>query len=184
MTVRESYPFILKLLHWLLAVAVFGLIAAGLIMADIGFEGVSPQDAAFRDQLYAIHKASGVTVLALMVLRLVLRLTLGGPPLPATTTAPERLAARGVQALLYILLFATPILGWLAVSAGGFLTLRPLFDADLPALIAKGSMPFKMLFEWHFLAAMAILALVALHIAGGLRHLLIKRDGVFKRMWF
>ena len=77
----------------------------------------------------------------------------------------------------------TPLLGWLAVSAGGFPTLRPILDTELPSLVAKGWMPSKTLFEWHETAATALVALAAIHALGGLYHL-VRGDGVFNRIWF
>ena len=78
---------------------------------------------------------------------------------------------------------ATPLLGWLALSAGGYLTMRPLADAALPALIAKDPPLAEQLFEVHEVAATALVAIAAIHAAGGLYHL-FRGDGVFTRMWF
>ena len=179
----ERYALVQRILHWLIAVAIVGLFAVGSFMSDIGFSSdVSPEMAALRDQLYAAHKATGVLILALVALRLLLRLAIGAPP-PADLPRLQALAAGAAHVALYVLMIATPMLGWLAVSAGGFQTLSPLADAQLPALLAKDPKLATQLFEFHEIAATALVAIAAIHAAGGLYHA-FRGDGVFKRMWF
>lgn len=180
---RDRYPLILRALHWLMAAAILAMIATGLFMADIGFSGVSKEEARLRDLLYALHKGSGVLLLGLVLIRIVLRLALGGAPLPDGVGGGVRFLSGAAQVALYGLMLAAPIVGWLAVSAGGFLTLRPVVDGALPALIDKDQALYKQLIAAHFYIGLAILAVVALHVAGAARHLLL-RDGVFRRMWF
>lgn len=179
----DRYAWVQRILHWLIAVMILGLFIAGSYMSDIGFgPGVSKADAAFRDFLYGAHKSAGALLLALIALRLFFRMIFGAPPPPALPPM-QALAASLAHIGLYALMIATPLLGWLATSSGGFLTLKPIVDAELPALVEKGWMPAKQLFELHGLAATALVALAALHAAAGLYHL-SRGDGVFTRMWF
>lgn len=180
----DRYAWAQRAIHWLIAVMIVGLFIAGTVMHGIGFgPEVSKEDAAFRDFLYGAHKTSGFTLLILVALRLGMRLVFGAPPIPEHLPALQAFVAKAAHIGLYALMIATPLLGWLAVSAGGFGTLSPIIEMSLPPLIAKGSMSYELLFEWHELAATALVALAAVHALGGLYHLL-RGDGVFGRMWF
>ena len=99
-------------LHWLTAVLILGLAAVGLLMTELP---TSPM----KMQVYALHKSFGLTVLALTVLRLSWRLLAGSPEaLPGGKL--QSLAAKSVHGMLYVLLFAMPLSGWLYNSASGF----------------------------------------------------------------
>ena len=82
--------------------------------------------------------------------------------------------------LLYAVLLAIPAFGWLATAAGGYPV--EFFNATLPGLIGKDKALSEILFGLHGLAALTVMLLLGLHIAGALRHWLIKRDGVMRRM--
>ena len=74
-----------------------------------------------------------------------------------------------------------PLLGWTAVS---LFPARQVFDwFSLPALTAPDKEAYKLVAAWHETAAFVLIAVAALHIAGALFHLIVKRDGVFQRMW-
>jgi cytochrome b561 len=73
-----------------------------------------------------------------------------------------------------------PVVGWLATAAGGYPV--QFFAWKLPGLIAKDPALSETLFQLHGILGWAFLALLALHIAGAMRHWLIKRDGVMRRM--
>lgn len=130
----------------------------------------------------AIHKAMGITVLALTAGRVAWRLTHRPPPLPAHTPAWERGVAHATHWTLYLLMIAMPVTGWLMVSGGP--TRRPLtwfglFDIPyLPVGPATGGFGQ----EAHELLGWLMLGLVVLHVAAALRHRLILRDGILARM--
>lgn len=180
---QTRYVWAQRAIHWLIAVMIVALFIAGDVMHEIGFRNVSPEQAAFRDQLYAMHKGMGVVLLALVALRIAMRLIFGAPPKPAHLPALQALVASAAHVGLYVLMVLTPLLGWLAASAGGFLTLRPIIDGALPGLVAKGAFSASDIFDLHELSATALVALAAVHALGGLFHL-VKGDGVFTRMWF
>jgi len=175
MIVRETkgYSIAAKILHWLVAALVVALIPIGLTMADL-------QPGPLQDRLYVLHESFGVTLLALMILRTANRLRGAPPPYP-TLSRGERVASAAVHHLLYLLLLATPIVGWLALSAYG---LGPSFFglANLPALLAKDEPLSKILFRFHEAGGLTIGGLALVHVAGALRHALVKRDDVLWRM--
>ena len=177
----DRFSLVQRLLHWLLALLVIPALGVGMTLGWLGFDGA--RDAfgmEVTNALYTGHKTIGVLILALMTLRLVLRLILGAPPPVPTLTSFERLASQAVQAAMYLVLLAMPLVGWLATAAGGYPV--QFFAWTLPGLIAKDPALSEKLFELHGLLGWALLALLALHIGGALRHWLVKRDGVMRRM--
>jgi len=181
MTARGRYSLVQRLLHWLIALLAIPALGVGMTLGWLGFEGARDSlGIGITNALYSGHKTVGVLILLLMTLRLVLRLTLGSPPPVPTLTPFERFASRAVQGLLYLVLMALPVVGWLATAAGGYPV--QFFVWKLPGLIAKDPALSEALFELHGALGAAFLALLALHIAGALRHWLIKRDEVMRRM--
>ena len=150
-------------LHWVLAAALLGLLVFGWYMVGLPF---SPA----KLKYYNWHKWAGVTILLLSVLRLVWRLAHRPPALPARMAAAmprwQHLAHHGVHHLLYALFFAVPLGLWQL----------PDFVPASPAL-AEAIKP------WHMLTAYTLVALAALHIAAALKHQVIDRDGLLRRMW-
>jgi cytochrome b561 len=167
------YSPVAKALHWAVALIVIGLIPVGAVMADL-------KPGPLQDRLFFVHESFGVTVLALMILRLLRRW--GGRPAPYPGLAPwERRLSTGVQHALYALLIVTPVIGWFALSAYG---LGPSFFgvAELPRLLAKNEPLSETLFDIHGACAFSIAGLATLHVAGALRHALVKRDDLIWRM--
>jgi cytochrome b561 len=175
-----SYSVSQKTLHWIVALAVIGLVPVGKFMADRGAAGIFD---ALTNTLYVWHKAIGFTVLLLMIIRIALKFG-RGTPAPVETLSPvERLVSGVVHNLIYVLLVLTPLLGWAGVTA-------------FPALITVGGyhlppMPFvpqdqalaKQIFALHGLSAMALVVLSLMHIGAALMHRVVKKDAVFARMW-
>ena len=177
----NRYALSQRLLHWLIALLALPALGVGLTLGTLGFDGAK---AAFGGEvtgaLYAAHKTVGVLILALMILRLGLRLTLGSPRYASPLTGFERVASRTVHGLLYLVLLALPVVGWLATAAGGYPV--QFFAWTLPGLIAKDKALSETLFQFHGILGWMLLALLALHIGAALWHWLLKRDGVMARM--
>lgn len=164
-----------RLLHWLIAIIVIGLIPVGITMGNL-------DGGPLQNRLYDLHRSFGFTVLVLAVLRLAYRLTHRPPPLPSSVPASLRLAAAIVHATMYALLFATPIIGWLATNAyGAPISVFGLFE--LPVLVAKNEATAEFLFGIHRAFGLAFGALILLHIGAAIGHALVLRDGVLHRMW-
>lgn len=165
-------------LHWLLAAGLIGLLVFGWYMVDLPF---SPT----KLKYYNWHKWAGVTILLLSVLRLLWRMTHRPPALPTAMAAAmprwQQLAHHGVHHLLYALFFAVPLIGWAYSSAAGF----PIvwFGVwQLPDLVAANPALAEAVKPWHMISAYTLAALIALHIAAALKHQLIDRDGLLRRM--
>lgn len=161
-------------LHWLMALLIFAVWPLGLYMHQLK---LSPA----KLQLYSYHKWAGVTLLLLAVLRIVWRLAHKPPALPMRHG--QRLASHTVHALLYVLLLAIPVSGWLMSSAKGVQTVW--FGIwPLPDLLSKNKELGHLLGSVHESLNYLLLLLVALHIAAALKHQFIDRDEVLKRMLF
>ena len=170
----RGYTAVAKILHWLTALLVLGLICVGLWMVGlpIGFAKL---------YAYAWHKWVGLTVLVLSVLRLAWRVYRPPPALPDTITRWERAVAPWSHGLLLVLLLALPVSGWLMSSAGGvsvvWFGLLPL-----PDLVPRDLALFERLRTLHHWLAWTLMALLTLHLLAVLRHDVLRHDGIFRRM--
>ncbi|MCW6512654.1 cytochrome b [Lichenifustis flavocetrariae] len=161
-----------RALHWTTA----ALVACGFGAAWL-FNVLGPGPTAAT--LVEIHRSIGLCILLVTVARAVWRMM---HPLPPVPSAPwERWLAGTVQALLYLALLTMPILGWLGSNAQGD-TVAFLGVISLPDLVEANQNLGDRLFVLHGWLGYAILALLAMHIAGALRHRFIKKDGVLQRM--
>lgn len=178
---RPRYSLPARLLHWSVALCVFALFPLGLWATSRASANIWDE---LTNTLYAWHKTIGFALLILMVIRLVVRLLGNTPPYPAHMAAWEISAAKGTHHLLYLLLFAVPLLGWAGVTA--FPALGILAGLNLPAMpfIPTAEPLAQKIFDWHATAAFALGAVALLHIGAALRHRIVKRDGVIDRMWF
>jgi len=161
-------------LHWLIAIAIFATFGLGLYMHDLP---LSPDTLRY----YSLHKWAGVTIFVLVLLRISWRLTHVPPPLPADTTRWQRRAAEGVHGLLYVLMLAVPLTGWLMSSAKGFQTVW-FGVLPLPDLLDKNKELGELLATVHKTLNLTMAGLVLGHAGAALKHHLIDRDEVLARM--
>jgi len=163
-----------KWLHWSMALLILLMVAIGLTMTNL-------DDGAPKDRLYELHKSIGVTILALALVRLAVRWRRGAPPLEPGVPAWQGAAARASHYALYALIVLVPLAGWTATSS----CCPPvnLFWTVPVTLPAPGGEAFsKAVFRIHFGLAFALIAVVAIHVAGALQHHLIRRDRTLLRM--
>ncbi len=168
-----QYTATAKSLHWTMAVLIIALLAIGTSMVFL-------PKGDLRGEIVDLHKQLGVAVLALAVIRLAWRAAKGAPALPAATPALERLAAQAGHAGLYLLMFAMPLSGLVMSQAGG----HPvhLLGLTLPDLVAKNHDLHELTEGMHEVLAWATGVLVGLHAAAALRHHLVLKDDVLRRM--
>ena len=161
-------------LHWLIGLGIIGLFCFGLYMHELP---LSPD----KLRYYAWHKWGGVTVLLLVVVRLFWRATHRPPALPIAMPAWQRMTATATHHLLYLLMFAIPLSGWLMSSAKGFQTVW-FGVLPLPDLLSKDKALGDALAEAHELLNFTMAALVLGHAGAALKHHLIDKDDVLTRM--
>jgi cytochrome b561 len=164
-------------LHWLSGAFLALVFALGLLAtrADLG--------AARKFDLYQTHKALGWLTLALLAARLAARALSPAPAPLAGWSAVTRLATHIGHGALYLLLIATPLIGWLRVSTAIVPIPISLFGfATIPNIAPIDGELSEMLATAHSLCAWALAALVALHVAAATKHRLIDRDATLSRM--
>lgn len=173
--VDREYSLIAKLLHWLVAACVIFTIPAGIAMVNLDLSRSLTND------LYSLHKAFGVLILGLMAMRIGYRLTAGAPPASGALTPTQYVVSRIVHVTLYGLLIVMPILGWAGTSA--FPAPVPFFGLfEMPALLDKDRELSKLLLSIHGYMGFFLTGVALLHIAAGLYHGFVRRDGVLSRM--
>jgi len=160
-------------LHWLIALLIFCALPLGVYMHDLPF---SPG----RLKLYSYHKWLGVTVFLLALARVAWRIGHPAPP-PAGMPAWQRIASVATHHLLYVLILAVPVSGWLMSSAKGFQTVY-LGIIPLPDLLTKDKAIGDMLTTVHQVLNFTMAALVLTHVAAALKHYVVDRDEVLGRM--
>lgn len=170
------YPALTRSLHWLVALMVLATIPIGAQMVQPGL------DRATQDTLYILHKNGGVLILLLVVLRLIWRARHPAPPMPASMPAWQVQIAHLAHWGLYGLLIVMAVSGYVRVKAGGF-PIEALDALGMPSLVPRSDALAETAKAIHFWARFALIALILAHFGAALQHLLIKRDGVFGRIW-
>lgn len=171
---RSGYTGTAKFLHWLILALLVGQFIVALNLPHIGRD-TKP------DAIINLHFSIGVIVLAVAIARLAWRAT-HPEPRPLDGIPPWQVqSARIIHWLLYVLLFAVPLLGWANASWRGFQVV--MFGLELPKLIATRAPGWNWTGDVHtILAYYVMLTLVALHVAAALYHYFARKDGVLQRM--
>ena len=170
----KKYTPIAIALHWLMAIGLIGLFAFGLYMADLP---LSPEKLRF----YSWHKWAGVTLFLLVIIRLAWRLAHRPPTLPEHMGRGEQFVAHAGHGLIYLLMFAVPLSGWLMSSAKGIQTV--LFGVlPIPDLLEKNKELGHLLQTLHWGLNMLLAAVVVGHVAAALKHHFLDKDDVLTRM--
>jgi cytochrome b561 len=169
-----SWGTVAKFLHWLVAALIFTQFALGWLAASWR---LSPT----KLDLFAWHKSTGMLILALVLVRLLWRLAIPTPALPADMPAWERAAARASHALLYLMMVGMPLTGWVVSSASG-VPFRVFRRIPLPPIVSPDPHLADLAALAHFSLWVVFVALLLLHIGAALRHHYIKRNNVLIRM--
>lgn len=161
------------ILHWLIAL----LIVLNFIAVWVSEDMPRPE----RMQIMANHKSIGLTVLILTILRIVWRVTHRPPPFQRSLQPWERGLAHTVHTLFYIAMIGIPLTGWAMVSGGGPVKVFGLFS--MPALpVPTDEASSTTFFTVHEKLGWLMLALLALHVLGALKHQFVDRDATLGRM--
>lgn len=167
----RRYPVLSRVLHWLVAVLVIAAWPLGMVIKFIN------EDA--KLSFYLLHESLGFLVLWLMLARLAVRLLRPPPPGPPLPLLQERAAAT-VHVLLYVVLIAQPVIGFLTTNAFGFpLDWFGLVTVWSPIGKSDAAETLKTI---HIFLGWSILVLFALHIGGVLHHHVLRRDATLQRM--
>jgi cytochrome b561 len=170
---NQTFNMPSKLLHWLSALVIFGLLAIGLYMADLP---KGPD----KLELVNLHKSFGLLALLLLIIRIPVRIKNPVEPL-ASISRKDHIKAKAVQGLIYLLLAIMPLSGIFMTWTGGYGV--SFFGLEvLPSLMEKNHDLHELLEEVHEFAAWALMALLVAHIGAALYHHFIVKDETLKRM--
>jgi cytochrome b561 len=173
---RRVWPLPVRLFHWLGAVLVLAALALGVFMVQF------VDDAARRFELTQTHKSIGVAIFGVTIIRLCLRLVTVAPkPEPAARLL--RLAAKLGHWGLYALLVIMPVSGWLMTTTTPVRVPIIVFGlAQLPYPLAPNVPVYRLAHAVHVALAIALAALIAIHVAAALIHALLWRDRILARI--
>ena len=170
---RERYGSVAKVFHWIIALLIIGMLAAGFIMHEM-------DPAPLKFKIYNWHKSIGFIILWLVGLRLVWRFYNVQPRLLSQKKWEIKLA-QITHFLLYVCLFLMPMSGWLMSSADTYPD--PLvYGINLPQIVQPDE-SFKRAFSAiHFYTAWTLVGLIVLHFAGAIKHHFVEKDRTLLRM--
>ena len=169
----RRYTGVAQLLHWLTPPLVLAQVAVAWVMLSL--PRANPQDG----QMYALHKSIGITIWLLIALRLTWRLTHPAPKAGPEMPRALDVAGRATHWLMYLILFAMPISGYVESAMGSHGV--ALWGVPLPSLPHVDAIA-KLADTGHVLASYALYALVVLHVTATVYHVAVRRDGVLQRM--
>lgn len=181
-SIEQRYGDVAVIFHWLIALLIIGLLAIGKYMGSLD------ENDPIRYALTQWHKSFGITVLLLSVLRLLWRFTHKPPPELDSIPGWQQKAASGAHALLYILIIAIPMTGWIMVSASPLNLDTVLFNViEWPHLPPFASLENReeiahAFHEYHELAANLLILILLAHIGAALKHHWVDKDATLLRM--
>lgn len=184
-----------KILHWLIAIAIFGMFALGWYMSELPKEGPKQmaydlfdwgiytwtlsEEASPRTFYFNLHKSIGITILALIIVRIFWRITHKAPAMLASYKAWETKLATGVHRLLYVLMVALPLSGFVMAVSSKYGV--KWFGLELVG--GLDNTPLREVFkDVHEILGLVILLVIILHILGALKHKFIDKDETLDRM--
>ena len=172
MTPRLQYGTTAKLFHWLIVALLLVQYPIGWLMPDI--HGGKP------GATMTFHISFGIVILTLIVLRFLWRLT---HPVAPESSLPswQRLSSEAVHWLLYALVLATTVTGWLFASFRGW-EVSLFYLVPLPMLSVENAAAGKTIDGLHQAAEWALLVVIGIHVAAALAHIFIYRDRIMQRM--
>jgi len=173
MTDRLQYGTTAKVFHWLIVALLLVQYPIGWLMPDL-HRNMKP------GAPMTFHISFGITILLLIVLRFVWRLT--HPVTPERSLPPwQRLSSEAVHWLLYVLVLATTVTGWLFASFRGW-AVSFFYLLPMPMLSSGNDAAGKVIDGLHQASEWALLVVIGIHVAAALAHLFIYRDRIMQRM--
>ena len=170
----NEYGPVAKFFHWLVFLFVFLQVLVGYFMEDIPgkiLQGV----------VINAHKLLGIIILIFIILRAIWALMNPKPSLPVGTPSWEYFAEHGMHFLLYFILLAMPLFGWIGSSAAGRYPRFGSYTLSLPVPQSKEIV--EIAFFMHNNLAILLIILVSLHVCAALYHHFIRKNNILRRMW-
>lgn len=173
-----SYGNLAKAFHWGMFLLLLGVLIVGNYMHELPAD--TPEQMGYKFGLYDNHKSFGILIMLLVVIRLGWRMMNPVPKMPDTMSKIEVASAHAMHMLLYVIMFAQPLFGWLMSSYGG----HPVkfFGFTLPALADKDKAMGDLFHEAHEVTAGILVLAFIIHVAAALFHHFVRKDDVLIRM--
>lgn len=176
----ERYDRVQIILHWLIAAMILTMIVLGLFMVQLPKQSeLPPGEESVRAFWFLLHKSLGMTVAIFVLLRVVWRLTHKAPPLPDYLPKWQEQLSRLSHGLLYGLMVAMPISGYLQSMYSKYDT--KFWGMVLPRLAEADDAKREIFTEIHEVLAFTLIAVLLVHIAAAMKHRLAGND-IPKRM--
>jgi len=172
MTPVTRYPWQLRVLHWLIALLILGMIGFGWYLSEMDYENP------MLPMLRQWHRTVGLCLFPLGLLNLWAYTVLPRPPFPATMPARQQLLARLVHSVLLYVVIAIPVAGYF--MSGDKLVI--VGDITVPAWVVFPKAVRSALFEVHETLAWTTLVLALLHAAAAIKHHVVDKDDTLKKM--
>ena len=175
-TIRK-WGSVSQFIHWLTFFVIVGMLISGFAVSE-WIDAISS-----KFKVIQWHKSFGILILSLTALRLIWRSVSPTPSLPRTMSGLERRLAALSHILLYGLLFAMPLVGWLMISSSTRAIPTVIFGLfTLPRLIGPDAALHEFFENLHLALAILFMIVIFVHIAAALKHHFINKDDVLKRM--
>lgn len=178
---NQRYSNTAIILHWIVAIFIISLLSVGFFMTSAE---LSQEE---KSSIYQMHKSFGLTLLLIALVRLYYRKSHTPPEYPKTISQLSINLSKAVHYLLYFLILFMPLAGW-AMSSSTPPEWKTMFFGlfewpRIPGLTDNTALrgAFK---EMHEVGAYALLLLIALHLIGTLKHLIVEKENLLTRMWF
>lgn len=170
------YTYMMQLLHWSIAFGIIGMILFGFYMHDLPLS-------IEKARMYGLHKATGATLLALIILRIIVKFLSYHPPLPLAGAHARYVhaASQAGHVALYFFLLYMPISGWLMSSAAG-MPVSVFGYVTLPNLIDPDPIWKNRLSLAHTIGVWGFITVITVHILAVVFHMLVIKDRLLFRM--
>ncbi|NRA23685.1 MAG: cytochrome b [Oleispira sp.] len=170
---KSSYGWIAIVLHWLMAIGIFFLFGLGLYMVELTY-----YDTWYRGSL-ELHKSLGLTLLLIWIARIAWRWLNTSPKMSGTKF--EKKAAHTVHAVLYLLMLALMVTGYLISTADGR-GIEVFSLIEVPAMSISIENQEDIAGDIHWAIAWVLMFMVGLHSLAAIKHQLINKDGTLMKM--
>lgn len=179
MQLVTRYHPVAVLLHWVMALAFFGMLAMGLAMSNLELEK------SLQFKMYQWHKSLGVLLLLAFFARIMVRIITRQPPLPKVMKKTERNAAKLGHWLLYAWMIALPLSGWVMVSSSAYGLPTIVFGwftwPHVPDIAGNKELS-ELAAELHEWLAYAFILLILGHIGAVIKHRMVEKENLLPRM--
>lgn len=172
---HAGYSGVARWLHWITALGIFTVIPIAWYINSLD------KGAPSRGNWYMLHKSIGITILALTLIRLLTRAIHPPPPLPAGLPDLEKRLTQIWHFLLYFILLAMPLSGYLGNSTSGR-SLVWFGWFTVPNLLSANRAFSHLAYQFHSLLAYLAYLLIAGHVLAAAYHAIIRRDGIVSRI--